>query len=133
MKRLYVAILVGVMALGALAIVGCGSSSNQTSGGGQSTTQTSGNTVILKNTSFQPQQITISTGGELTWMNQDSVNHTIVGDNTGPGDDFQSGVLQPGEEFSFIFDQPGTYPYHCSIHPNMKGTVIVTGLATQNN
>ncbi len=132
MKRIWLAILMGVIVLGALTVLGCGSSSNQPSSGGGTNTQSSGNTVILKDTSFQPQQITISTGSELTWINQDSVNHTVVGDGTGPGGDFQSKTLQPGEEFSFIFDQPGNYPYHCSIHPSMKGTVIVTGLATPN-
>jgi plastocyanin len=130
MKRLWIAILTGVLLLGTLTVVGCGSSSSQPPSDGGANTQPQGNTVVMKNTSFQPQEITISTGGELTWINQDSVNHTIVGDNTGPGGDFQSGVLQPGEEFSFVFDQPGTFTYHCSIHPNMKGTVIVTGQPT---
>ncbi len=39
----------------------------------------------------------------------------------------RDGDLSPGDSFSFTFDRPGTYTYFCSIHPNMKGTIVVQG------
>jgi len=124
-KKLWVAVFAAVVILGALSILGCGGSTTQPSGGGTDTTQPAQNEVILKDLSFQPKEITIAVGDTVTWKNEDSAQHTVVGDKAGPGDDFESGTLQTGGEFSHTFGQAGTYPYHCSIHPNMKGTVIV--------
>jgi plastocyanin len=39
---------------------------------------------------------------------------------------FKSPVLQPGASFSFTFTKPGSYSYHCSIHPFMTGKVVVS-------
>ncbi len=49
------------------------------------------------------------------------MNHTVVADNG----EFKSGDLGQGATFTFKFDKAGTYPFHCSIHPSMKGTVVV--------
>ncbi len=49
------------------------------------------------------------------------MKHTVVGDNG----EFESTDLANGATFTFAFDQPGTYAYHCSIHPSMKATVVV--------
>ncbi len=35
-------------------------------------------------------------------------------------------TLKPGEQGSFTFNEKGTYCYHCHLHPNMKGKIIVT-------
>ena len=51
--------------------------------------------------------------------------HTIVSD-TGSPVTFSSDSISSGASYSFTFTQPGTYAYHCSIHPSMKGTIIVT-------
>jgi len=48
------------------------------------------------------------------------VPHTVTSDNGGP---LSSSTLQPNQTFSFTFTAPGTFAYHCSIHPYMKGTV----------
>jgi len=50
-------------------------------------------------------------------------------DHTTTSDDglWDSATLQPGEQFSFAFDQPGTYTYFCSIHPSMTATIVVEG------
>ena len=79
-------------------------------------------TVSIKNFSFQPPTLTVSAGTTVTWHNQDGTDHTITSD-TGL---FDSGVVNPGKKFSFGFDAPGSYSYHCSIHPNMQGKIIVT-------
>lgn len=58
-------------------------------------------------------------GTTVTWVNMDSVEHTVTGEGWG------SGTLQPGESWSYTFTQPGTYFYKCTIHPEMTGLVIV--------
>jgi plastocyanin len=80
-------------------------------------------TVTIQNFAFTPASITVPKGTTVTWVNEDSVNHQIVSDTQGT---FTSNSLPKGAGYSFKFDTPGTYPYHCSIHPSMKGTVIVT-------
>jgi plastocyanin len=78
--------------------------------------------VTIQNFAFTPASITVPKGTTVTWINQDSADHQIASDAQG----FTSSSLPKGASYSFKFDTPGTYPYHCSIHPSMKGTVIVT-------
>jgi plastocyanin len=131
MKKLGTVVFVVAISLLAISLVGCGNSNNQSSGGGGATqpnttqTQPAGNTVTLQNFAFNPQNITIAVGDSVTWINKDSANHTVTGDKAGSGDDFDSGSFASGAEFKHTFTQAGTYPYHCSIHTNMKGTVTV--------
>lgn len=104
-------------------IVSCGGG---TSNGSESSTTASsaaggGAQVVMKDIAFDPQSITINVGESVTWTNEDSVAHTVVADNG----EFESGELGNGETFSFTFASAGTYPYTCTIHPGMKGTVIV--------
>lgn len=75
--------------------------------------------VKIENYAFDSATITVSVGTTVTWENYDSVPHTVTGDG------FDSGTLQNGKTFSYTFTEPGTYAYKCSIHPSMKGTVIV--------
>jgi len=86
-------------------------------------------TVTMQNFAFNPASITVPKGTTVTWVNQDTADHTIVNDAQGSiaqGALFTSNSLPKGANYSFKFDNPGTYPYHCSIHPSMKATVIVT-------
>jgi plastocyanin len=86
-------------------------------------------TVTMQNFAFNPASITVPKGTTVTWANQDTADHTIVNDAQGSiaqGALFTSNSLPKGASYSFKFDNPGTYPYHCSIHPSMKATVIVT-------
>lgn len=70
--------------------------------------------------SFQPGSVTISVGGTVTWTNQDSVEHAPAAD-----DGSWQGDLPVGGSFSMTFNKAGSYPYHCTIHPMMKGTITV--------
>jgi plastocyanin len=86
-------------------------------------------TITIQNFAFSPDTITVPRGTTVTWVNQDTVNHLIVNDARGSvaqGALFTSNSLANGATYSFKFDNSGTYPYHCSIHPSMKATVIVT-------
>ncbi len=89
--------------------------------GGDATPGAAG-TVSIKDFAFDPPSIDIPAGTTVTWTNQDSTAHTVDGDQG----EFESGNLDPGQSYSETFDTPGTYIYHCDIHPSMKGTVVVT-------
>ena len=118
-------------------LAGCGgSSATATTSGGAATTAapgvtTSGGTatsaagnavqVIMINRSYNPQQVTVKVGDTVTWVNQDSPQHDVVADNG----EFKSSLFDKGGTFSFTFTKAGTFPYHCSIHPGMVGTVVV--------
>jgi len=85
-------------------------------------------TISIKNFAFDPSNTTVSPGTTVTWVNNDQTAHTMTATN--PAGVFGSGTLQPGQSYSFKFDKPGTYTYHCEIHPDMTGTVTVSGAST---
>jgi CSLREA domain-containing protein len=70
---------------------------------------------------FLPSLMTIHVGATVVWENIDPVNHTATSDD-GVWD---SGTIPPSGSYQFQFTTVGTYPYHCSFHPNMTGTIIV--------
>jgi plastocyanin len=80
-------------------------------------------TVSIKDFAFNPSNTTVSPGTTVTWVNNDQTAHTVTANNGA----FDSGTLQPGQSYSFAFDKPGTYAYHCNIHPDMTATVTVSG------
>jgi plastocyanin len=80
------------------------------------------NTVLIKGFAFDPATITVTKGTTITWMNMDTVAHTVVA----TGNDFSSGNLNNGQSYSHTFNEAGTFEYKCGIHPNMSGKVIVT-------
>lgn len=85
------------------------------------TAATATNAATIKGFSFQPEVLKVKVGAKVTWTNDDTVAHTVTADTNS----FASGNLQPGGSFSFTFTRPGTYAYHCSIHPSMHGSVVV--------
>jgi len=76
--------------------------------------------VAIKDFSFQPQEVDIMPGDQVTWTNNDSVDHTVTSND---GTSFASSDVAPGQSFSFTFMTAATVPYHCSIHTFMMGTV----------
>ena len=111
--------------------IGCmGNNTGQTSTQAGNTTVNSAETsavpvagktveVTIQSFAFNPDSITISSGDKVKWTNMDSATHTIVGTN------FSSSNLKKEESYEQIFTKAGTYNYQCSIHPSMKGMVIV--------
>lgn len=81
------------------------------------------NQVTIEDYDFSPADITVKAGTTVTWTNHGQIQHTVTGDhNAGPN----SSLLGAGQSYSFTFASAGSFPYHCSIHPGMKGTVTVT-------
>jgi plastocyanin len=83
-----------------------------------------GMTITMKNFAFDPSTLTVKTGTVVTWVNQDAASHSIVSDNSSSVA-FSSDLLPTGASYNVTFATPGTYTYHCSIHPSMTGTIIV--------
>lgn len=80
------------------------------------------------NECFNPSTITIGVGGTIGWSHRDLISHRITSGNPGERNNiFDSGTLQQVIPFTHTFEEAGKYPYFCSIHPWMKGTVIVLG------
>lgn len=82
---------------------------------------TAGTDVKIDNFSFGPQTITVGVGTTVTWTNRDDIPHTVVSTDGV----FKSKVRDTDEKFSYTFTKAGTYPYFCSVHPKMTGTVVV--------
>jgi plastocyanin len=76
---------------------------------------------VLGNRAFAPPDLEITLGTTVTWTNTDSVAHT----STSNGSGWDSGLIQPGRQFSFTYQTAGSFPYHCAVHPGMVGTVVV--------
>jgi plastocyanin len=75
----------------------------------------------LGDRAFSPDEITVAVGGTVTWVNTDAVAHT----STANSGSWTSGTLDPGQQFSATLQTPGSFTYHCAIHPGMVGTVVV--------
>jgi plastocyanin len=75
---------------------------------------------------YIPSVIVIEKGKQITWVNEDSAFHSITSGYYGtPTELFDSGHLDPFESYTLTFDETGTYDYFCTLHPWMKGQVIV--------
>jgi len=72
---------------------------------------------------FSPANLTVKVGKTVTWVNKDTVTHTVTSDGSSL---FDSGFMPTGATFQFTFTTAGTYPYYCTVHPFMKGTIVVT-------
>jgi plastocyanin len=75
----------------------------------------------LGNKAFSPDAVDVAAGTTVTWTNTDVVTHTSTSDSGA----WNSGSVGPNGQFSFTFATAGTFPYHCTIHPGMVGTVTV--------
>ncbi len=78
--------------------------------------------VSIINFSFVPETLTVKKGDKIIFVNKDAVPHTVTASGK-----FDSGILQTGG--SYLLDTTklaaGTYPYACTIHPSIRGTLIV--------
>lgn len=85
--------------------------------------------INMTDFSFVPANVIISKGAKVTWINKDSVGHSVKTDPHPEHSifpDMDSGDLSLGAEHSFIFENEGVYPYHCDPHVRgMKGIITV--------
>lgn len=84
--------------------------------------------VNMKNSAYTPKAITVKKGTKVTWVNQDFIQHNVVATNANNsgGLPTQNTLFGNGGSYSFTFDTPGTFAYHCAPHASfMTGTVEV--------
>ena len=79
----------------------------------------------MKELEFTPATIKAKVGGTLTWTNADTSPHNVTY-VSGPSFRSSQRMLNPGATFSITLTQPGTIRYECTLHPWMKGTIIVS-------
>lgn len=77
--------------------------------------------VVIEGFAFGPATITVPTGTTVTWANQDAAAHTVTSETN----IFDSGNLARNDSFSYTFTERGTFKYYCTIHPRMRGEIIV--------
>ena len=122
-KSLLTAALVAL----SLGLVACGSSGSdsssteaetasagQESGSSESTEGETGSEGASSESDAAP-------SGKVTWQNEDTAPHTATADDGS----FDTGTIEKGKLGSATFKEPGTFTYHCEIHPTMHGTVEV--------
>ena len=77
--------------------------------------------IDIRSLRFAKGEIKVDAGTTVVWRNRDPLSHTVTSDSGA----FDSAEIRPEGSWSHTFDEPGTYTYHCTPHPNMKATVVV--------
>jgi plastocyanin len=103
-----------------LVLAGCGGDEGGGNAGADAAPVTGVTEVAAKDNQFTPRAIQVAAGTPVTWKFEDRfVPHDVTGEGFSSGDPKRSGT------FSHTFDQPGTYPYRCTLHSGMDGRVVV--------
>jgi plastocyanin len=119
MRRLP-AVLVPAVLAAALVLAGCGGDGGGDAGAAAPVTGVT--EVAAKDNKFTPPAIQVPAGTEVTWRFEDGfVPHDVKADGFSSGEPRRSGT------FTHTFEQPGTFPYRCTLHDGMDGRVVVTG------
>lgn len=98
-------------------------SKHQNARGGSPSSSTAANTAMIsiKNFAF-PKTISVKAGSTVKVSNADTTAHTVTSDQAGLFDI----TVDPSGTASFKApSKPGSYPYHCTFHANMHGTLVV--------
>ncbi len=121
-------VVLGILLTLALAIAGCsaggsgGTTPNSGSSSGDSSaapTAASGPTIAEKGFAFSPADSTVNVGDVVTFVNQDSAPHNVSIDGA------ELGMQNQGESVTWTATKAGSFPFSCTIHPTMTGTITV--------
>ena len=84
------------------------------------------NEIFMQNIAFSPASKTVAVGTTIKWINKDNATHDVISGTPGnPSGLFSSGDMGANAKFTFTFSQAGTFPFFCSHHAGMTGTIIV--------
>jgi plastocyanin len=119
MKRLLLLAALSVLAL----VVFVPAAVAQEDGGVEVVPVQDARSVGIGDNYFDPPDAAVEPGSTITWTNNGARPHTVTADDGS----FDSGVLNPGDSYTVAFDGQGTVTYHCTIHPEMRGSVTVGG------
>ncbi|HYG72107.1 MAG TPA: plastocyanin/azurin family copper-binding protein [Actinomycetota bacterium] len=122
MNRTRTTIVIGVLAI---AVAACSSDaateeSPPSRDGGSSA-------VRIDTFRFGPEVLEVAVGTEVTWTNEDDIEHTATSGTPGSPDGTFDGELDgPGARFTFTFENAGVFAYFCDVHQGMRGEIRVT-------
>lgn len=78
-------------------------------------------TVTIRNMEFQPSTLTVNVGDTIVWRNADMFAHNVVA----KGSPLTSEVIEPNSSWRYTASKKGDFAYICTLHPSMKGRLIV--------
>lgn len=113
-RRGAIALVIGLALLGLLAVQSGSASGHATA------TASATKKVDIDNFAFHPATIRVKRGGKVAFTNSSNVTHTATRAGS-----FDTKQIKPGTTKTVTFGKRGTFAYHCSIHPFMKGKVVV--------
>jgi plastocyanin len=121
MKKQILSLTVLLLLSATSILVSCGKSNGGYNSPAPPAPSLPANTVGMSNMAFGPLTLTVQAGTTVTWQNNDNMAHTVTADDNS----FDSGNLAVGAKFTHLFATAGTIAYHCTIHANMKASIIV--------
>ena len=108
-------------------------SGNMTGGnatsGGASVTISPGSSSPSNGKNFVPDTLPVKAGTTVTWTNGDTTLHTVTSgtpEGGNSGTEFDSSYIAAGKSFQHAFNTAGTFDYYCTLHPFMKGKIVVS-------
>jgi len=139
-KSIFSVSIMVVLIITIVSIAGCSSDENRESSSKSKTSTTfksndqstasnasAQESVVIKTFMFDPDPVNAKVGTQITWTNQDNINHTVTSGTRDSSDGtFDGFIKEKGKTFSFTFEKAGTYEYFCEIHPGMDAKVIVS-------
>ncbi|HEX2272325.1 MAG TPA: cupredoxin family copper-binding protein [Acidimicrobiales bacterium] len=111
--------LIALVVMIAAVLAACGTSDDDLRRTAAPATGTAAATVVIDDMAFSPETVEIPAGDTVAWVWRDSATHDVA---------FADGAASPKQKsgsWQRTFSQPGTYDYVCTLHPNMRGTVVV--------
>jgi plastocyanin len=88
--------------------------------GGAAGAQAARHTVTIEGLKYAPATLTVKRGDTVTWTNKDPFPHTVTAQGA-----FDSKEIAADGKWSYVARKPGRYDYICTLHPNMKATLVV--------
>ena len=105
--------------LGTTGIISCGKNETSKPAGGDLPT----NYIMVKDSTFTPSVLTVVSGSSITFVNNTGASHTVMSDDSAT---IKLVTIAPGSYYFYKKDTFGTFPYHCTLHPNARGAIIIT-------
>ena len=112
------------LALVILGLAACGGDNGGAEEQGSSSEACPSGSVVISmdDLKFDPEDATADAGQEVCWVNEETIDHNAVDEETGK---FRSELFGKDETFTTTIDEPGTINYVCTVHPGMTGTLTI--------
>lgn len=82
-------------------------------------------TIVIEGMKFVPESLEVSSGDTVIWINKDFFPHTVTSVKKDVKDGLDSGEIKANASWKFMANRTGTFPYICTLHPVMNGSLTV--------